>query len=162
MGLSMIGFPAVYGGHSTLMSPTAFIRRPQRWIRALSDGSRHGRVVTAAPNFAYEYTAQRGLPAPGEDVDLSNVVMIIGSEPVSMDAIATFNAAFEPYGLPPTAIKPSYGIAEATLFVSTIAPDRPGHGRLPRSWAPCTWSGRTRRRGRRKRCRTGVVRSGGS
>ncbi len=33
MGLSMIGFPAVYGGHSTLMSPTAFIRRPQRWIR---------------------------------------------------------------------------------------------------------------------------------
>jgi fatty-acyl-CoA synthase len=122
MGLSMIGFPAVYGGHSTLMSPTAFIRRPQRWIRALSDGSRDGRVVTAAPNFAYEYTVQRGQPAPGEDIDLRNVVMIIGSEPVSMDAITTFNAAFEPYGLPPTAIKPSYGIAEATLFVSTIAP----------------------------------------
>jgi fatty-acyl-CoA synthase len=122
MGLSMIGFPAVYGGHSTLLSPTAFIRRPQRWIHALSDGSRRGRVVTAAPNFAYEYTAQRGLPAPDEDVDLSNVVMIIGSEPVSVDAINTFNAAFAPYGLVPTAIKPSYGIAEATLFVSTIAP----------------------------------------
>jgi len=122
MGLSMIGFPAVYGGHSTLMSPTAFIRRPQRWIHALSAGSRRGRVVTAAPNFAYEYTAQRGLPAPGEDVDLGNVVMIVGSEPVSMDAITTFNAAFAPYGLSPTAIKPSYGIAEATLFVSTIAP----------------------------------------
>jgi fatty-acyl-CoA synthase len=122
MGLSMIGFPTVYGGHSTLMSPTAFIRRPQRWIQALADGSRRGRVVTAAPNFAYEYTAQRGLPAPAEDLDLSNVVMIIGSEPVSMDAITTFNAAFAPYGLSPTAIKPSYGIAEATLFVSTIAP----------------------------------------
>ena len=122
MGLSMIGFPAVYGGHSTLMSPTAFIRRPQRWIHALSAESRHGHVVTAAPNFAYEWTAQRGLPAPGDDVDLSNVVLIIGSEPVSMDAIKTFNEAFAPYGLPPTAIKPSYGIAEATLFVSTIAP----------------------------------------
>ncbi len=35
MGLSMIGFPAVYGGHSTLMSPAAFVRRPQRWIQAL-------------------------------------------------------------------------------------------------------------------------------
>ena len=123
MGLSMIGFPAVYGGHSTLMSPTAFIRRPQRWIQALAAGSREGRVVTAAPNFAYEYTAARGLPSPGEDLDLGNVVMIIGSEPVSMDAIRTFNAAFAPYGLPPTAIKPSYGIAEATLFVSTIAPE---------------------------------------
>jgi fatty-acyl-CoA synthase len=122
MGLSMIGFPAVYGGHSTLMSPTAFIRRPQRWITALAEGSRHGRVVTAAPNFAYEYTAQRGLPASGEVLDLSNVVMIIGSEPVSIEAITAFNAAFAPHGLSPASIKPSYGIAEATLFVSTIAP----------------------------------------
>lgn len=122
MGLSMIGFPTVYGGHSTLMSPTAFIRRPQRWIHALAAESRHSRVVTAAPNFAYEWTAQRGLPAQGEDVDLSKVIMIIGSEPVSIDAITTFNKAFAAYGLPPTAIKPSYGIAEATLFVATIDP----------------------------------------
>jgi fatty-acyl-CoA synthase len=125
MGLSMIGFPAVYGGHSTLMSPTAFIRRPQRWIKALSDESRVGRVVTAAPNFAYEYTAQRGMPATGEDIDLSKAVLIVGSEPVSIEAIDKFNAAFAPHGLPATAFKPSYGIAEATLFVSTIAPDAP-------------------------------------
>ncbi|KZS59814.1 fatty acyl-AMP ligase [Mycobacterium ostraviense] len=120
MGLSMIGFPAVYGGHSTLMSPTAFVRRPQRWIHALAAGSRTGRVVTAAPNFAYEWTAQRGLPAAGEDIDLRNVVLIIGSEPVSIEAITTFNKAFAPYGLPRTAFKPSYGIAEATLLVATI------------------------------------------
>ncbi|SPM26775.1 fatty acyl-AMP ligase [Mycobacterium terramassiliense] len=120
MGLSMIGFPAVYGGHSTLMSPTAFVRRPLRWIQALSTGSKQGRVVTAAPNFAYEWTAQRGLPAPGDDVDLRNVVLIIGSEPVSIDAIRTFNKAFAPYGLPRTAFKPSYGIAEATLMIATI------------------------------------------
>ncbi|MGD1257329.1 fatty acyl-AMP ligase [Mycobacterium seoulense] len=120
MGLSMIGFPAVYGGHSTLMSPAAFVRRPQRWIKALS--AQAGRAVTAAPNFAYEWAAQRGLPAPGDDVDLSDVVLIIGSEPVSIEAISTFNKAFAPYGLPPTAFKPSYGIAEATLFIATIAP----------------------------------------
>ena len=122
MGLSMIGFPTVYGGHSTLMSPAAFIRRPERWIHALAAASRQGRVVTAAPNFACEYAAQRGLPAPESDIDLSNVVLILGSEPVSTRAIDAFNTAFAPYGLPPTAIKPSYGIAEATLFVSTIAP----------------------------------------
>jgi fatty-acyl-CoA synthase len=123
MGLSMIGFPAVYGGHSTLMSPTAFIRRPERWIKALSDESRDGRVVTAAPNFAYEYTAQRGVPAAGDGIDLSKAVLIVGSEPVSIQAIDMFNHAFAPHGLPPNAFKPSYGIAEATLFVSTIAPD---------------------------------------
>lgn len=123
MGLSMIGFPAVYGGHSTLLAPTAFIRRPQRWIQAMSDGSRQGHVVTAAPNFAYEWAAQRGLPDPGQDIDLSNVVLIIGSEPVSLEAMTAFGAAFAPHGLPPTAFKPSYGIAEATLFVATIPPD---------------------------------------
>lgn len=123
MGLSMIGFPATYGGHSTLMAPTAFVRRPLRWIRALSDASAEGRVVTAAPNFAYEWTAQRGKPDQGEAIDLANVVAIIGSEPVSMAAIDAFNESFAPHGLPSTAMKPSYGIAEATLFIANIAPD---------------------------------------
>ncbi len=121
MGLSMIGFPAVYGGHCTLMSPTAFVRRPQRWIHALSAGSAEGRVVTAAPNFAYEWTAQRGAPAAGERIDLADVVMIVGSEPVSMAAITAFTDVFAAHGLPADAVKPSYGIAEATLFVATTA-----------------------------------------
>lgn len=127
MGLSMIGFPAVYGGHSTLMSPTAFVRRPLRWIEALSAGSRAGRVVTAAPNFAYEWAAQRGVPPADSDIDLRNVVMIIGSEPVSIGAMRAFDAAFAPFGLPGTAFKPSYGLAEATLFVSTIRPAAEAH-----------------------------------
>lgn len=33
------------------------------------------------------------------------------------------NKAFAPYGLPRTAFKPSYGLAEAALFVSTIDPN---------------------------------------
>jgi fatty-acyl-CoA synthase len=110
----------VYGGHTTLMSPTAFVRRPQRWIQALSEECRTGRVVTAAPNFAYEWAAQRGRPAEGDDIELGNVVLIIGSEPVSMNAVTAFNKAFSPYGLPRTAFKPSYGIAEATLMIATI------------------------------------------
>ena len=48
-----------------------------------------------------------------------------------MASIEKFNAAFAPYGLPPTAVKPSYGMAEATLFVSTIAPDA---GRARFTW----------------------------
>lgn len=128
MGLLMIMFPALCGGQITLMSPTAFVRRPHRWIRELAAQSRHGRVFAAAPNFAFDLAAQRGLPAPDDDLDLSNVAGLInGSEPVSIDSIARFNEAFGRYGLPVTAIKPSYGMAEATLFVSTIAPDaRPG------------------------------------
>ncbi len=33
--------------------------------------------------------------------------------------MSRFNDAFVPFGFPPRAIKPSYGLAEATLFVST-------------------------------------------
>jgi len=123
MGLLMILCVAVFGTQVTLMSPIAFVRRPQRWIRQLAAESRHGRTFAAAPNFAFELAVERGLPDAGQDLDLSNVVSLInGSEPVSIDSIAKFNAAFAPYGLPSTAVKPSYGMAEATLFVSTIDP----------------------------------------
>ncbi len=123
MGLLMIVFPALCGGQVTLMSPTAFVRRPHRWIRELAEQSRHGRTFAAAPNFAFDLAAQRGLPGPGEPLDLSNVAGLInGSEPVSSTSVARFAAAFAPFGLSATAIKPSYGMAEATLFVSTISP----------------------------------------
>jgi len=121
MGLLMVLFPALCGGHVTLMSPTAFVRRPNRWIRELSAQSACAPVFAAAPNFAFDLAVQRGLPADGESIDLSNVAGLInGSEPVNMDSIQKFYDAFAPYGLPLTAIKPSYGMAEATLFVSTI------------------------------------------
>lgn len=124
MGLLMIMFPAIFGAYLTLMSPTAFVRRPHRWIKELAAEAKRGRTFAAAPNFAFELAAARGLPPKGEDLDLSNVAGLInGSEPVSIKSIDTFNQAFAPYGLPPTTIKPSYGMAEATLFVSTIDPD---------------------------------------
>ena len=118
MGLLMIMFPALCGGHITLMSPVAFVRRPYRWIREL--GASDAPTFAAAPNFAFQLAAQRGLPPAGETLDLSNVAGLInGSEPVSITAVDQFTAAFAPYGLKATAIKPSYGMAEATLFVST-------------------------------------------
>ncbi|QZT65358.1 fatty acyl-AMP ligase [Mycolicibacterium austroafricanum] len=122
MGLLMIMFPALAGGHITLMSPVAFVRRPYRWIKEL--GASDAPTFAAAPNFAFELAAQRGLPPAGDTLDLSNVAGLInGSEPVSIASIEKFNTAFAPYGLSPSAVKPSYGMAEATLFVSTSGPD---------------------------------------
>lgn len=42
---------------------------------------------------------------------------------MNITSIDRFNAVFGPYGLSPNAVKPSYGMAEATLFVSTIGSD---------------------------------------
>jgi len=124
MGLMMIVFTAFFGAHVTLMDPMAFLRRPYRWIKQLGIAATRGRTMAAAPNFAFELTAQRGLPPAGENLDLSNVVCLLnGSEPVSMSAIEQFTKAFAPYGLPATVVKPSYGMAEATLSVASIASD---------------------------------------
>jgi acyl-CoA synthetase (AMP-forming)/AMP-acid ligase II len=124
MGLMMVMFTAFFGAHVTLMDPMAFLRRPYRWIKQLGIEATYGRTFAAAPNFAFDLTAERGLPPAGEALDLSNVVCVLnGSEPVTMSAIKKFTAAFAPYGLPANAVKPSYGMAEATLSVASIAQD---------------------------------------
>jgi fatty acid CoA ligase FadD32 len=119
MGLLTVIVPAVGGKYITIMSPSAFVRRPYRWIKELAAVSDGAGTFAAAPNFAYEHAAARGLPKDGESLDLSNVIGLInGSEPVTTSSMKKFNEAFSPYGLPKTAIKPCYGMAEATLFVS--------------------------------------------
>ncbi|WP_221937866.1 long-chain-fatty-acid--AMP ligase FadD32 [Nocardia otitidiscaviarum] len=119
MGLLTVILPTIGGKFITIMSPSAFVRRPYRWIKELAAQQDGAEIFAAAPNFAYEHAALRGLPKPGEELDLSNVIGLInGSEPVSVASMKKFNDAFAPYGLPRTAIKPCYGMAEATLFVS--------------------------------------------
>lgn len=120
MGLLTVILPALGGKYITIMSPRAFVQRPWRWIKELAAVSDGAGTFAAAPNFAFEHAAQRGLPKNGEELDLSNVIGLInGSEPVTTTSMKKFNDAFGPYGLSKTAIKPSYGMAEATLFVST-------------------------------------------
>ncbi|MGB6206974.1 long-chain-fatty-acid--AMP ligase FadD32 [Mycobacterium sp.] len=122
MGLITILLSSVVGYQNTFMTPAAFVRRPIRWIRQLAakEGDTGG-SISAAPNFAFEHAALRGLPKEGDPpLDLSKVKCILnGSEPVSASSIRKFNEAFGPYGFQEKAIKPSYGLAEATLFVST-------------------------------------------
>ncbi|WP_328389869.1 long-chain-fatty-acid--AMP ligase FadD32 [Nocardia sp. NBC_00416] len=119
MGLLTVILPAVGGKFITIMSPASFVRRPYRWIKELAAASDGAGTFAAAPNFAFEHAAVRGLPKNGESLDLSNVIGLInGSEPVTTSSMKKFNDAFAPYGLSKTAIKPCYGMAEATLFVS--------------------------------------------
>ncbi|MGO3324989.1 long-chain-fatty-acid--AMP ligase FadD32 [Gordonia sp. (in: high G+C Gram-positive bacteria)] len=124
MGLLTVILPALGGRYITIMSPMAFVRRPGRWIKELAADADNSPTFAAAPNFAYEHAAARGLPKDGEELDLSNVIGLInGSEPVTVSSMRKFNEAFAPYGLSEKAIKPCYGMAEATLFVSATQRD---------------------------------------
>jgi fatty acid CoA ligase FadD32 len=122
MGLVTAMVSPMIGHYVTFMTPAAFVRRPGRWIREMArkEGDTGG-VISVAPNFAFDHAAARGVPKDDEEpLDLTNVKAVLnGSEPISAATVRRFNDAFGPFGFPPQAIKPSYGLAEATLFVST-------------------------------------------
>jgi fatty acid CoA ligase FadD32 len=128
MGLITAMVSPLIGHYVTFMTPAAFVRRPGRWIREMArkEGDTGG-VISVAPNFAFDHAAARGLPKEGEPpMDLSNVKAILnGSEPISAATVHRFNEAFAEFGFQPSAIKPSYGLAEATLFVSTTPANEP-------------------------------------
>ncbi len=122
MGLITALLSPMIGHYFTFMTPAAFVRRPIRWMREISrQPGDTGGTISVAPNFAFDHAAARGVPKDGEEpLDLSNVKAILnGSEPISAATVHRFNEAFRPFGFNPKAIKPSYGLAEATLFVST-------------------------------------------
>ncbi|MET0453276.1 MAG: long-chain-fatty-acid--AMP ligase FadD32 [Mycobacterium sp.] len=126
MGLITAMISPVVGHYITFMTPAAFVRRPGRWIREMARKPEDtGMVISVAPNFAFDHAAARGVPRDGEPpLDLSNVRAVLnGSEPISAATVRRFNEAFGPYGFDPKALKPSYGLAEATLFVSTTPSD---------------------------------------
>lgn len=118
MGLILgICAPILGGWHSVVMSPLAFLERPARWIQQLS---LRGRSLTAAPNFALDLTAARTTDADLVGVDLSDMIAVIcGAERVQPVSVQRFTKRFAKFNLQPKVIRPSFGLAEATLFVAT-------------------------------------------
>ncbi|CQD09704.1 Beta-ketoacyl synthase [Mycobacterium europaeum] len=104
------------GGTSALMPPGAFIKRPMRWLEAMS---RHRAVITAAPNFSYDLCVELTTPQERAALDLSSwSIAMCGAEPVRSATLQGFAEAFAPAGFRPEAFYPVYGLAEATLLVS--------------------------------------------
>ncbi|MXM68592.1 AMP-binding protein [Streptomyces sp. HUCO-GS316] len=120
MGLLLgIVLPLWAGRPSYLMGPEAFIRRPGRWLEAVS---RFGGTHSSAPNFAYDLCV-RSDSVRGA-IDLSRWRMAAnGAEPVREHTLREFIGKYAASGLDSRALSPSYGLAEHTLKVSGSAPD---------------------------------------
>jgi long-chain fatty acid adenylase/transferase FadD26 len=111
------------GLQSVLMSPMAFLQRPARWMQQLAKNTR---VFTAVPNFAFELAARRTTDADMDGLDLSHVHTVLsGSERVHAATIRRFLDRFDEFNFPATALKPSYGLAEAMVYVASSGPNRP-------------------------------------
>jgi len=118
--------PLYAGIPSYVFSPLTFIKRPQRWLEAIS---RYRGTHTQAPNFAYELCLEKITPAQRDALDLRSWrVASNGAEPVRAGTLRRFAEYFAPCGLRPEVQYPAYGLAEATLLVAT----KP-HGVEPRT-----------------------------
>jgi fatty acid CoA ligase FadD32 len=124
MGLvQLLCIPVFSGARSVFMTPFNFIMKPMRWLRQMSDFSP---AFTAAPNFAFEYAVKKVKEADRATLDLSGVrAAINGSEPVRPSTISAFQDAFGKHGFAPSAHRPSYGLAEATVFVTNTGEEGP-------------------------------------
>ncbi len=109
-------FSVYHGFPITVMSPLAFLSRPERWLWALSDS---GGTLCPAPNFSYELCARKISDEALAGVDLSRWrVAINAGEAVLPDTLERFAARFAPYGFRPEAYVPCYGLAESSVALT--------------------------------------------
>jgi acyl-CoA synthetase (AMP-forming)/AMP-acid ligase II len=124
MGLLLGVVAPILGGWKTVvMTPVAFLQRPARWIRLLATTPR---AITAGPNFAFELALRKTSDEDMAGLDLGDVLAInSGSERVHAATLKAFYDRFARFNLKEKVLRPSYGLAEATLYVATRRPGDP-------------------------------------
>ena len=118
MGLILGVIAPILGGYlGDLTSPVAFLQRPARWIHSMAKTLP---VFSAGPNFAFELATRKTSDADLEGVDLGNVLGVIsGAERIHPATLDRFCTRFAPYNFRDEMMRPTYGLAEATVYVAT-------------------------------------------
>ena len=124
MGLLLgITGAVTFGAHAVVMSPMAFLQKPVRYMQVLASNTQ---AFSAVPNFAFELAARRTSDADMAGFDLGGVNTILsGSERVHDATIRRFTERFAPFNFPASALKPSYGLAEAMVYAGSSKPGHP-------------------------------------
>jgi len=108
--------PMYAGRPNVLFSPTNFLQKPFRWLKAIT---RFKGTVSGGPNFAYDLCVDKIAEEQKAALDLSTWSLAFnGAEPIRGATIERFVEAFGPRGFRREAFYPCYGLAEATLIVS--------------------------------------------
>jgi len=118
-------FFAMYSGvRCIMMSPSHFLRKPVRWLKAIS---KYKGILSASPNFGYKWCVQNISSAEMDSIDLSTWrVALNAAEPIDEQVIFEFEHKFKDCNFSNRAWMIGYGMAEATLFISgSLIDDRP-------------------------------------
>lgn len=109
-------WPVSLGAISILMAPATFVRNPLLWLQAIT---RYRGTMCGAPNFAYALCTEKVAAAELDGLDLSSWrTAYNAAEPVRAITLEQFSAHFAVCGFRREAFYPSYGMAEATVFIS--------------------------------------------
>jgi acyl-CoA synthetase (AMP-forming)/AMP-acid ligase II/acyl carrier protein len=104
------------GGHCVMLSPSAFLRQPIRWLETIS---RYRANVSGAPNFAYQLCVDRIPPNQTDSISLASWrLAFCGAEPIAARTLIDFENRFAGSGFSAGRFYPCYGLAEATLLVT--------------------------------------------
>ncbi|WP_225828642.1 AMP-binding protein [Streptomyces naphthomycinicus] len=115
MGMILLTGAIAHGYTTCTMATQTFSARPGAWLEAIAA---FRAAATVAPNFAYAL-AGHYLSLRRGGYDLSSLRFAVnGAEPIDADALHRFTTTALRYGMPRTAMSPSYGLAEATLAVT--------------------------------------------
>ena len=116
-GLAAGMMGALYsGGFVVLMTPAHFIRKPLRWLTAMS---KYKCAHSYVPPFALDLCMKKISNDELAQLDLSCMVSVTdGSEPVHYLPTKNFNERFAECGLKPDVIRPGFGMAEIVIMFS--------------------------------------------
>ncbi len=111
------------GSEHIILPPMALLRDPGVWLSSIS---RYRAVSSGGPNFAYQLCLDRIPEAELAALELSCWRWAhCGAEPIKARTLSRFEARFVACGLQPGVLHGGYGMAEATLFVSSGLPGQP-------------------------------------
>ncbi|KAA1432156.1 AMP-binding protein [Mycolicibacter arupensis] len=121
--LGTVIYPMVLGRHTVHMSPMAFLAKPARWMQELA---RQPVGFTGGPNFAYELAVRRTSDEDMAGLTLANVhTFCLGAERIHAATLRRFVDRFAKFDINPAALRPGYGLAEASVYLTSNTPGTP-------------------------------------
>ena len=127
LGLCGALLQPLYSGFTGVsMSPLVFLHSPLRWLELITEYQDRGTgIISGGPNFAYDYCADRIGDEQVEGLKLGDWrVAFNGAEPVRELTMRRFAEKFAPAGFRYESFCPCYGLAEATLGVTSSKLDK--------------------------------------
>jgi surfactin family lipopeptide synthetase A len=116
-GIVMFHVRDVFLGCRQVHAPTqAIARHPLKWLDLID---RHRATITWAPNFAYGLINAQAQDVARRSWDLSSMRFILNAgESIVAKTVRKFLQLLTPHGLPPTAMRPAWGMSETSSAVT--------------------------------------------